>query len=141
MNPSEELHTSTAPNGDRIRDRFAVFTNSTMYNRGRDVLLCMVDYNNTVVSTVPRFQLEWKPPGHFDAIVIEPTISGPAGNEFLQSALDAAWEAGLRPKNWKDERPAEVQALNNHLQDFRKLVFGELMPINLPNIRGKTNVD
>jgi hypothetical protein len=116
---------STTPAGDRIRDRFTVLTNTTMYNRGRDVLLCMVDWQDRIVAIVEPVQFERKTAEELEAIMIPPTFSGSAGEEFLQSALEAAWKAGLRPKNWRLETTEQVAAMGNHLQDMRRLVFAE----------------
>lgn len=55
--------------------------------------------------------------------IAAPTIGGALGNEFLQAALDCAWSMGMRPLNWTDERPGEIKAMDNHLQDMRRLVF------------------
>lgn len=113
----------TTPAGDRIRDRFTVLTNSSFYGRGRDVLLCMVDWQDRIVALVEPIQFERKPPEKLESIILPPTFSGPAGEEFLQSALEAAWKAGLRPKNWRLETTEQVAAMDNHLQDMRRLVF------------------
>ena len=39
---------------------------------------------------------------------------------FLQAAMDAAWEAGLRPLGYEDTRQ-KVGALRYHLEDMRLL--------------------
>lgn len=39
---------------------------------------------------------------------------------FLQAALDAAWEIGLRPKGFADHKN-ELTAVRDHLADMRKL--------------------
>jgi len=39
---------------------------------------------------------------------------------FLQAMLDAAWEAGFRPKDFKDHTN-EFTAVRYHLEDMRKL--------------------
>ncbi len=52
-----------------------------------------------------------------------PTIeSGNGGREFLQSALDAAWECGLRPAGFNDVKE-QVKALGAHLEDMRSIAF------------------
>lgn len=112
---------SVKSNGDRIRDRLAVFSNTTIYGRGIDVLVCTLDYRDDIVAVVDAMVLKPRGPEHE---IIQPTISGLAGIEFLQAALDAAWKAGLRPTNYRDERPAEISAMDAHLQDMRRLVFG-----------------
>lgn len=130
---------STAPNGDRIRDRFAVFSNSTMYRRGRDVLLAMVDYQGRIVATAPPLVMVYDSPEKLEMQMIPPTLSGAAGIEFLQSALEAAWEQGLRPKNWRLETTEQVAAMDNHLQDMRRLVFGQ--PVQLPPLPMGADLD
>ena len=43
---------------------------------------------------------------------------------FLQAALDCAWEAGMRPKGWEDNRAelnGELKATKDHLADMRKM--------------------
>lgn len=47
-----------------------------------------------------------------------------AGSDFLRSALNAAWEAGLRPDGFDDTRES-MKATNAHLQDMRALVFAK----------------
>lgn len=111
---------STKPNGDRVRDRLAVFSNTTIYGRGLDVLLCTVDYQDRIMAVAEPIVFK---AGDFDSSYIAPTLSGPPAMEFLQAALDAAWKAGLRPTNWRDERPGEIKAMDAHLQDMRRLVF------------------
>ncbi|MET4187592.1 hypothetical protein ABIB86_000459 [Bradyrhizobium sp. JR1.7] len=128
---------STAGNGDRIRDRFAVFVNSSVYGRGREVLLAMVDFRGDIVAVAPSITMEAKTPEEVNTTFLPPTISGPAGTEFLQSALDAAWAAGLRPKNWRIETTEQVAAMNNHLQDMRALVFAKPVDLVDPRSMGK----
>lgn len=116
---------STTPAGDRIRDRFAVFSNTTLFGRGTDVLLAMVDYQDRIVATSTAVAMEYKPADELAQFHLAPTFSGPAGTEFLQAALDAAWRAGLRPKNWRLETTEQVAAMRDHLNDMRRLVFDE----------------
>jgi hypothetical protein len=132
---------STTSTGDRIRDRFTVLAQPSLYRRFTDVLLCMTDYSDRIVAVVPPFTIERRDPKDFEAIVLTPTIDGPAGLEFLQSALDAAWAAGLRPKNWRDERPGEIKAMDAHLQDMRRLVFGETLPNPIAAFNSLTRKD
>lgn len=121
---------STKPNGDRVRDRLAIFTNTTMYRRGYDVLICTVDWQDRIVSVMDG-PMVFKH-GDFGTQMIQPTLDGSAGLEFLQAALDAAWAAGMRPKNWRLETTEQVAAMDNHLQDMRRLVFDQ--PAEIPNI-------
>ncbi len=44
------------------------------------------------------------------------------GRQFLQAALDAAWQAGLRPSRGVEEI-GELKATRSHLEDMRRLVF------------------
>lgn len=59
-------------------------------------------------------------------IVDEPTMRefGSEGSGdvtgYLQAAMDAAWEAGLRPKGLEDQRN-ELKAVRYHLEDMRTL--------------------
>lgn len=47
---------------------------------------------------------------------------GGGGRNFLQAALDAAWQAGLRPSRGLEE-VGELKATRSHLEDMRRLVF------------------
>lgn len=48
----------------------------------------------------------------------------PVGREFLQAVLDHAWAIGMRPIGYHGSgSPEIVKAMNDHLQDMRKLVF------------------
>lgn len=118
-----EDHFSTAADGSQIRDRLVVYSNRTIYGRGVDVLIGLVNGLNELVGVVEPFTIEHKTPDHFAAMVPHPTITGWHGEKFLQAALDAAWEAGLRPTNWRDERPGEIRRMEDHLADMRKMVF------------------
>lgn len=41
---------------------------------------------------------------------------------FIQAIIDAAWDAGMRPANFK-EHESELTATKYHLEDMRKIVF------------------
>jgi hypothetical protein len=43
-------------------------------------------------------------------------------DQFLQAALDCAWERGMRPTGFKDFTN-EIAAVRYHLEDMRKLAF------------------
>lgn len=43
-------------------------------------------------------------------------------DQFLQAALDCAWEAGMRPRGFKDHTN-ELTAVRYHLEDMRKLAI------------------
>ncbi|HEY2068250.1 MAG TPA: hypothetical protein VGG48_01750 [Rhizomicrobium sp.] len=45
--------------------------------------------------------------------------------QFLQAALDAAWDLGLRPQGFKDHT-LETAALRSHLDDMRTIVGTKL---------------
>jgi hypothetical protein len=107
------------------------FTEMNLGPNGRSVLIGL-DHGNGRYAVVEPFIMR-----AFDDSPInpEPTIRGQEGNEFLQAALEHAWEIGLRPKNWRVETTEQVAAMTNHLQDMRALVFGKppeipLMPMS-----------
>lgn len=43
-------------------------------------------------------------------------------DNFLQAAMDAAWDAGMRPRNFKD-RTDELSSVRYHLEDMRKMAL------------------
>lgn len=116
---------SEAGNGDRIRDRLTVFSNNTMYGRGIDVLIALTDFRGDIIGTVEPLVIVRKPAEQMAMEYPVPTFSGITATEFLQSALNAAWSAGMRPTNWRDERPGEIKRMEDHLADMRRLVFAE----------------
>jgi hypothetical protein len=65
------------------------------------------------------------------SLVSTPTVGAEYGRDFLQAALDCAWQMGMRPTRWHDETPAEIKATRAHLQDLRVLVF-EKLGVELP---------
>lgn len=44
---------------------------------------------------------------------------------FMRTALNAAWEMGLRPDGFDDTRES-MKATNRHLEDMRSIAFGKL---------------
>jgi hypothetical protein len=58
-------------------------------------------------------------------LIQESTISARLGEEFLRSALNCAWELGLRPDGFNDTRES-MAATKAHLADMRALAFGKL---------------
>lgn len=56
-------------------------------------------------------------PRHGIAERIEPIKDG---DGLLQAIMDAAWEAGMRPRGFKDHTN-ELTAVRYHLEDMRKL--------------------
>lgn len=98
-----------------------VFAHHTPWRRGLEIAIAEISPSGDVIATVDPLAIRRQPD---PTILSEPTLSGPMAAEFLQSALETAWEMGLRPKNWRDERPGEIKAMDDHLQDMRRLVFG-----------------
>lgn len=96
-----------------------VFTQRTDWNRGRDVAVCITNAAGEVTAVAGA--LFFNPVDPHGLML--PTIGAESGHDFLQSALDCAWEAGMRPKNWRLETTEQVAAMNNHLQDMRRIVF------------------
>lgn len=57
--------------------------------------------------------------------IVDPTLRGQEGYDFLQAVLDCAWNNGLRPTGF--EHTAEiVAAKDRHLQDMRTIAFAKL---------------
>ena len=98
-----------------------VFAHHTPWRQGLEVAIALVE-NGEVTGTIEPFTIKREP--HNPATMLMPTLSGPMAAEFLQSALETAWEMGLRPKNWRLETPEQIKAMDAHLQDMRRLVFG-----------------
>ena len=95
--------------------------------RGIEVAIVAINDFGEVTGITEPLAIKAVPPG---TMIDTPTLSGPEAQMFLQSALETAWRMGLRPTNWRDERPGEIKAMGAHLEDMRRLVFG---PVNLPN--------
>lgn len=93
------------------------------WNRGYEVAIVTVNNEGDVIGTVEPLIVKTEP--HDNRVPIVPSLAGPIAKEFLQSALEAAWEMGLRPKNWRIETTEQVAAINNHLEDMRALVFAK----------------
>ena len=57
---------------------------------------------------------------------IEPTFTfnKQKGHEFLQSLVNALVEVGFKPDEIKAHNK-EIEAIKNHLEDMRKLVFND----------------
>lgn len=105
-----------------------VLANRTFF--GIDVLLVDRMIDGEIRSVVDSMTAKTVEPGTFDPI--PPTITGQSGIAFLKSALQAAWDQGLRPEGCKDgtaETNARAAAVDNHLQDMRRMVFGETVVI------------
>jgi hypothetical protein len=68
-----------------------------------------------------------------ERVMTPPTISAAGGSvsgkQFLQAALDHAWEAGLRPAGFNDTTN-QVAAIKDHLADMRALVFKDSIKPN-----------
>lgn len=65
-------------------------------------------------------------------MLVDPTFEGGDVPELLQAMLNHAWSLGMRPTDYREERPAEIAAMNNHLQDMRRMVFGG-KPADIPD--------
>lgn len=57
-----------------------------------------------------------------EAFAIEGRFGADEVRQFLQAAMDAAWDMGLRPAQAKD-RSDELASVRYHLEDMRKLAF------------------
>jgi len=94
------------------------------YQRGFSVVVAVENEIDGSVSIAKPLVFE----KHDMAYLPTPTFDAAAGTQFLQAAMNCAWEMGLRPTNWHDERPGEIRAMGAHLEDMRKLVFGTRNP-------------
>lgn len=56
---------------------------------------------------------------------IVPTVPPEFGTAFLQSALNAAWDMGLRPDGYHDVRE-QMASTVRHLEDMRAITFHKL---------------
>lgn len=54
------------------------------------------------------------------AYIAEPSIPHDQAENFMQAIMDAAWEAGMRPRGFKDHAN-ELTAVRYHLEDMRSL--------------------
>lgn len=99
---------------------------------GIDVLLVCKMVDGKIVDVIDSFTAKRIESGSM--IEARPTFTGHTGLAFLQSALQAAWDQGLRPEGFKDNtaaNDARFAAVDNHLQDMRALVFRK--PVTIPN--------
>lgn len=60
-----------------------------------------------------------------DRPIREPSISGRDGRDFLQAALNCAWEMGLRPPGL-EHTTETIAATARHLEDMRAIAFTKL---------------
>lgn len=87
----------------------------------RDVVFFAIDGNERALARPLVFERV------AEGILPQPTIGAGGvitGTEFLQAALNHAWEIGLRPAGFGDT-VNQVSALKDHLSDMRALVFRE----------------
>lgn len=97
---------------------------------GRSNLYIRLDGSHGPASSDnPKFvvNLELKEFQPFDKA--EPALTGnyfgdDSAKEFLQAALDAAWDLGLRPSGFADHG-RELSAVRDHLHDMRALVYAD----------------
>jgi hypothetical protein len=98
-----------------------VFSDFSGYG-GRRVAIAEVNANGDIIGIVEPLTIKRIEPDPA-TMVLDDTFRGPMAEQFLQSALEEAWRVGLRPKNWRVETTEQVAAMDNHLQDMRRLVF------------------
>lgn len=91
------------------------------YQRGRSVIVGVEDPNGGFGYIKGPVQFTRHDEHN---MIADPTFEGSIGGEVLQAMLDHAWSLGMRPKNWRLETTEQVAAMDNHLQDMRRLVFG-----------------
>jgi hypothetical protein len=77
----------------------------------------------------------------YGAAALDPTLrlEGPQAHEFIQSFLDEAWEKGYRPtkeKKTREQVEKEIERLEDHLEDMRRLVFH--LPLNQNPLNART---
>jgi hypothetical protein len=106
-----------------------VFAHHTPWRQGLEIAIAEISPSGDVIATVDPLAIRRQPPD--PTMLLEPTLSGPMAAEFLQSALETAWEMGLRPKNWRLETPEQIKAMGAHLEDMRRLVFSLALPPRL----------
>lgn len=61
-------------------------------------------------------------PSDAEAFVLSDGFAEDVIFDFLQAAMDAAWDLGIRPAQAKD-MTAEVAAVRYHLEDMRRLAL------------------
>lgn len=95
---------------------WSILTAHDDYQRGRRVAVCWRGLDGSL-SQLQEAAFDPVTPG-----MMSDTVGPQHGEAFLQAALDAAWEAGLRPAGLSDAR-RETAALENHLDDMRAIAF------------------
>lgn len=112
--------------------KIVVMSNTSDFQRGRSVIIGVEQQHGLGEFAYIKGPLMFTPLDPQE-LLIDPTFGPRHGHEFLQAALEHAWEIGLRPKNWRLETTEQVAAITNHLDDMRALVFGA--KIEIPDFR------
>lgn len=106
-----------------MRDGWEIFTRFEPWSGSTAVFVTFADYQGARHVANPPTFTKLTPGMPFDSPTLSTHITeGPSGDprDFLQAALDAAWELGLRPKGFADVAN-EIAAVRYHLEDMRKL--------------------
>lgn len=94
------------------------------YQNSVQILACELDAGGNVFKTVKPVELVQTPEENFGRLILEPTMQLKLSE--AQSLLDALLDAGMRPTNLSNPS-GEIQRINDHLQDMRKLVFKDTL--------------
>ena len=97
-------------------ESFDIRARADMYNGGFEVAVFKGD---AILQQLTFVDL----PQH--GLLVEPTLSGREGLDFLQAALNCAWELGLRPVGHHHTAEA-IAAKDHHLADMRAIAFAKL---------------
>lgn len=98
---------------------FKVFTNYRAWMDETQVFITHESFDQKRVVARPLQFVEFERFKPYDT----PTIAdgeGYSARDFLQACMDAAWDLGLRPKGFADQKN-ELQAVRYHLEDMRAL--------------------
>lgn len=99
---------------------FMIYSECRNFRRQRDVIIIQRHGDGREFAAAPLVFTDCT-----NLLIDKPTVAatgGDPGVQFLQAALDHAWEIGLRPRGFLDV-PNQVAAMRNHLNDMRALVF------------------
>lgn len=95
-------------------DHFFIWSEAVDYNRRRALTIVMRHADGRDSAAAPLVFSDCSE-------TLAPVAMADAG-EFMQAMLDHAWSIGMRPAGFADV-PLQTQALKDHLQDMRALVF------------------
>lgn len=111
---------------------FKVLAHRNDFQRGVDIAMVTVNDRDQVIGVVDPLILKTATSDITDGYaVMQPVLFGRHGDEFMQSALDAAWRLGYRPTKWHDEKPGEIARMERHLADMREIV-SKTIKVKLP---------